>query len=508
MHFIIAKSANAPKSIPEKIPLRNAFGINAFEWDFENEKDPTKIDPDRLGGMKSFTAIRHYMDWEKLEHEEGRYSFNPTLSGGWNYDAMYEACKENGIEVLACLKTLPKWMIATYPVDEKADQDNVPVRSGKDFGDPKSYIEQAKVAFQYVARYGSNTNIDVSLLSVDDRPRWANDRVNVIKKGLGLIHYIECDNERDKWWKGPRAYQSGSHYAANLSAFYDGHKNTMGPGVGVKNADSSIKVVMAGLAKPDTAYVVEMIKWCKENRGYNANGSVNLCWDVINYHLYSDDDESTQGVKATRGMAPERSAADSIANNFMVMAKKHAGGMPVWMSETGYDVDQRSPLKAVPIGNKTALETQADWILRSALLYMRNGISRVFLYQTYDENIESGGRFSSSGMLNKDHTRKPAADYIYQANKLMGNFTYKSALSKSPLVDQYELNGNAAYVLVKPSEDGSTKVYKLRLKGTKLANIYRPAIGKDEMNMEQVKVIRGKLRITVTETPIFVLPSK
>lgn len=499
--------SNTSKTHPtEKIPLKHAFGVNAFEWDFENEKDPSKIDQDRLNGMKSFTAIRHYMDWEKLEQEEGRYSFNPTLSGGWNYDALYEACKSNGIDVLACLKTIPKWMVSTYPADSGADQDNVPVKSGKDFSDPNSYIEQAKVAFQYAARYGSNANIDIALLSVDNRPRWANDQVNTVKKGLGLIRYIECDNERDKWWKGPKAYQSGSQYAANMSAFYDGHKNTMGPGAGVKNADPSMIVVMGGLAKPDTAYVIEMIKWCKENRGYKADGSVNLCWDVINYHLYSDDDESTQGVKATRGMAPEKSAADSIANNFMKMSREHAGGIPVWMTETGYDVDQRSPLRAIPIGNKTAAETQADWILRSSLLYLRHGVSRVFLYQTYDENMESGGRFSSSGLLNKDRSRKPAADYIFQANKLMGNYTYKSALSKSPLVDIYELDGKLAYVLVKPSENGSSVKYILELKNVRQAKVYHPEIGKYEMSIKVLKVVNGKLPLTVTETPLFVLP--
>jgi len=496
---------NKIKTKTARIPLKHTFGVNAFEWDFESEKDPQNIDEQRLNGMKSFTAIRHYMDWEKLETEEGRYSFNPTLSGGWNYDAMYEACKASHIDVLACLKTLTKWMVNTYPAGE-ADQDNVPVRHGKNFSDPKSYIEQAKVAFQYAARYGSNANIDTKLLSVDSRPRWANDKVNEVKKGLGLIRYIECDNERDKWWKGPRAYQSGRHYAANLSAFYDGHKNTMGPGVGVKNADPAMQVVMGGLAKPDTAYVAEMIRWCKENRGYKADGSVNLCWDVINYHLYSDDDESTQGVKATRGMAPELSAADSIANNFMLLAKQKAGGMPVWMTETGYDVDQRSPLRAIPIGKKTALETQADWILRSALLYPRHGVARVFLYQTYDENLESGGRFSSSGLLDKNRRRKPALDYIYQANKLMGEYTYKVALSKSPLVDEYELNGKSAYILVKPSEDGSTTTYTLQLKGVKQVNVCYPTAGKDEMRKELRKVSNGKLSLTVTETPVFVMP--
>lgn len=489
----------------KRVPLKQAFGINAFEWDFENEKDPSKIDEERLQGIKAFTAIRHYMDWEKLEHQEGSYSFNPTISGGWNYDALYTRCKAENIEVLACLKTIPKWLQQTYPEKER-DNENVPLRYGKDFNDPRSYIEQAKVAFQFAARYGRNQKIDTSLLHVYNKPRWPNDKVNEVKQGLGLIRYIECDNERDKWWKGPKAYQSPEQYAANLSAFYDGHQNTMGAGVGVKNADPAMQVVMAGLAKPDASYVSKMIDWCRKNRGYLKDGRVDLCWDVINYHLYADDDNSSQGNKSTRGMSPENSAADSIAATFMKVARGQAGDMPVWMSETGYDVDQRSPLKAVPIGDKSALQTQADWILRSALLYMRAGISRVFFYQTYDENIGSGGRFASSGLLNKDHSPKPAGDYLYQLNRLMGEYAYQKTLSRTPFVDLYEFKGKQAYAMVKPSENGSHVDYVLNLSKAKQIRIYVPAAGKPEMAMNILKVLNGKVQLKVTETPIFVFP--
>jgi hypothetical protein len=82
---------------------------------------------------------------------------------------------------------------------------------------------------------------------------------------MGLIKYIECENERDKWWKGRKAYQTAREYAANLSAFYDGHLNTMGAGVGVKNADKTIQVVMAGVALANTDYFNAM-KWLKDER--------------------------------------------------------------------------------------------------------------------------------------------------------------------------------------------------------------------------------------------------
>jgi endoglucanase len=498
-----AQKINPPKSVK----MSQGFGVNAFEWDFEDSKNSLIINEEQLKAMKSFTAIRHYMDWEKLETLEGSYTFNPTGSGGWNYDALYDRCKKEGITVLACLKTIPKWMQDTWPEDQR-DAENIPVKFGKSFSDPKSYLEQAKVAFQFVARYGSNKNVDVKLLSVNTKPRWANDVVNEVKIGMNLIKYIECDNERDKWWKGPKAYSSGKVFAANLSAFYDGNKNTMGTGVGVKNADPNIHVVMGGLAKPDVAYLKEMIEWCRVNRGYRKDGSIDLCWDIINYHYYTGDDSSPSGGEYGRGKAPELSNAQRIAKEFVAVSEQYAKNMPVWITETGYDVNQGSPLKAIPIRNKSAEVTQADWILRTVLLHLRNGVSRVFLYQTYDYNANLVGKFSSSGLLNQNRTRKPAADYLVQVNRLMGDYEFEKVVttpSDSVIVETYKLGGKRIFIATKPSENGSTMQYDLSLPGVKRVIIYTPRAGSDSMSSETVQVLNGKAALTVTETPSFIL---
>ncbi|WP_158826411.1 T9SS type A sorting domain-containing protein [Mucilaginibacter lacusdianchii] len=491
----------------KEIPFSQYFGVNAFEWDFEDPlTDPMKVDETRMKAMKTFTQVRHYMDWQKLESNQGSYTYSPVHSGGWSYDAIYQRCKAEGIEVLADLKTLPDWMLATYP-ENMRDAENVPVKYGKDFTDPVSYVEQARVAYQYVARYGSNTGVDSSMLSVNATPRWTADPINTVKRGMGLIKYIECDNERDKWWKGRKAYQTAYEYAANLSAFYDGHKNTMGPGVGVKNADPNMQVVMAGLAAANTDYVRAMVDWCIQHRGYKPDGSVNLCWDVINYHLYSNDAHSTQNGYSTRGVAPEVSEAGQIAQKFIEAAHQYAGDMPVWITELGYDVNQGSIYKAIPIGDKTPLQTQADWILRSSLLYARKGIDRIFFYQAYDENLLSPVQFGSSGLINKDKTRKPAADYLYQTQRLLGKYVYKKTLNENPIVDRYEYNGRSAYALVVPDEKGRTAQYTLDLGTADSASIYNPKIGSNEMDVRKVKLINGQLELNVTETPQFVIPS-
>ncbi len=492
---------------PEHYPLKSMFGINGFEWDFEDAVKPRVINETKMNTMRSFGGLRHYMDWEKLEEVEGRFMFNPVARGGWNYDTIYRRCKEEGIEVVACLKTLPPFMIDTYPLNQR-DWDNNPVKYGKDFTDPLSYREMAKVAFQHIARYGSNTLLDTSLVSVYSVPKWHMDPINEKRIGLGYIKYIECDNERDKWWKGRKGYLTGREYAANLSAFYDGHKNTMGPGVGVKNADSTVIVVMSGTASTSTDYVRAMVDWCKEFRGYNADGTVNLCWDVVNYHLYSNDQGSSQSSNSTRGAAPEKSNCTEAAKAFLQVAHQYCNDMPVWITELGYDINQGSPLKAIAIGNRSALLTQADWDLRSSLLYSRLGLQKVFFYQVYDEDVNAPWKFASSGFINKaDTTRKPAADFLYQTRKLFGEFTFQQTIQSDPIVDRYEFNGQSMYALVVPDEIGRKQDYTLDLGTAFYAIIYTPQDGSNEMLHQTVNTIDGKITINVTETPCFVVPA-
>lgn len=495
-------------------PFRQAVGVNMFEWNLEEADRSWEVSESRMPAMRSFAAVRHYMDWDKLEAKPGEYSFNLTLSGGWNYDAMYERLKAERIDVLACLKTIPKWLENLYPPTLR-DYGNNPVRYGDDLSQPRSYVEQARVAFQYMARYGFNKRLDPALVKVTaEHPHWVPP--NQKKIGLGLIRYIECENERDKTWKGRQGYQTAREYAANLSAFYDGHKNTLGPGVGVKNADPTVTVVIGGLAAYTTDYVRAMVDWCREHRGYHPDGRVNLCWDVLNQHFYANDAQSSQNAaigqtprQATRGAAPELAGIEEQARVFVKLSHELCHDMPVWITEAGYDTHPGSPFKAIAIGHKSVLQTQADWILRTALLYVRAGIDRVFFYQMYDENPEDPTQFSSMGLINSDKTRKPAADYLYQATQLIGDYAYQQTISRDPVVDRYERTQNGrrqtAYVLVVPDERGRTATYSLPVPAGRTIAVYTPKIGADHMTKQTLTSLNGTITLPVTETPTFIV---
>jgi hypothetical protein len=499
---------NRPNSIKplvrKPIPLKNYFGINGYEWNFENAAENSLvIDEKKFQLIKGFSGFRHYLDWKKLEETPGNYTFNPTADGGWNYDAIYEKCKREGISVLACIKTLPEWLLKTYPVHLR-NNENVPAKYGANLSEPSAYLEQAKLGFQFVARYGSNKQVDPALISVNKRPRWNNDPVNSIKIGMGLIQYIECENERDKWWKGRQAYQTAREYAANPSAFYDGHKNTMGKGVGVKNADKNIKVVMGGLALANTDYLKGMIDWCKEFRGFKKDGSIDVCWDIINYHLYTNDQEKK------RGIAPEKNAtgvnAAKTASAFIKVAHEYLNDMPVWVTEAGYDLNQASPNKAIPIGIKSNLETQADWLLRTSLLYARVGIQKVFYYQLEDDSPGSSALYGTSGLIGNNGKPRPAANYFFQVNQLFGNYQFYKSLSLDPVIDQY-LNekGHSMYVLYIPEERAATGSFLLDLHKSTSAIIYSPNPNAREMKTKIHSTNNGKLLVEISETPLFVV---
>jgi hypothetical protein len=494
------------------IKLKDMFGINAFEWDFlqnpNNLEDIDNIYEPNMWLIKSFSQVRHYLDWEKLENTPGGYTFNPTHKGGWNLDLVYTRCKKENIFVVTCIKNDPDWLYKTYPANQR-DNENVPAPYNANREKPSSYIAQAKAAFQFAARYGQNKNVDSTLVTVNHNQRWNGDGINTVKIGMDLIKYVECNNEPDKWWKGKKGQQSASEYAANLSAFYDGHKGTLGKNVGVKNADPEMKVVMGGLAKADLNYVKGIVQWCKENRGLNPDGSINLCFDVLNYHLYSNDNTGwfSKFISKERGVAPELNTMGDIADSFVqyaaTLSKKK---MEVWTTETGYDLQDQSIQKAIPIGSKSAEVTQGDWNLRTGLLYARHGISRVFFYQLFDTDEpgdSSGGPFGSSGLVTKEK-RRPAANYFMQLIKLMGDYTYYATINKDPIDDIYISGKKEIHVLTVPDEVGRKEDYELDLNNAKSAVIYTLNPNSELFDIKTVQTDHGILKLTVTETPLFV----
>ena len=112
--------------------------------------------------------------------------------------------------------------------------------------------------FQFVARFGSNKDIDPSLIKVDPG--------QAPKIGLGYLSSVEPLNEPDGTWLGRESYFSPFELAAFLSMCYDGHEG-MYKNAGVKQADPNFKMSMSGGAGLNLGYLRAMAFWSLRQAG-------------------------------------------------------------------------------------------------------------------------------------------------------------------------------------------------------------------------------------------------
>jgi len=570
----------------KKATIGAHLGTNSYVWNIMQASNRGLYD-EKAGLFKAFSGgrTRDYFDWAKLEPLKGEYTFAPSESGAWNYDTYYKWLHDQNIDILTCLKNNTTWSLKEFGYPNKNNENAVghwtklpePVKPkdasatnlakyekevqayqadiSKVRTNPESYRAFAEAAFQVVARYGSNKKLDPKLAkpfsnpTKDPKKEWyAQDRIPVVenpkphqradwkvdangqyvqnkKIGLGYIRAIECDNETDATWHGDKRYLRPEQYAWLLSVFYDGHKNTMGPGIGVKNADPNIIVSTTGIASSSPSYFQAMIETWKQIRGWKKNEKgeqvVDMPCDIFNYHAYANSGGG-QHSGGNQGLPPEVSNMARYCPAFLQTIKEVGQDKPVWITEIGYGMNEGKQ-QAVATPARTKEQTQADWIIRSILFNNRNGIAETYFYQTYDEtgytynvahNKTDNGVYSAMGLIQDDKKflgnnkyastlrRRFSADYMMQLSYFK-DYRYSKTLHKDPLVDQYQSGSKTMYALVVPDMKGRTEKYTLDM-GKPTAKVYRFVDGGEKFAVETVKTSNGKLNLTVTESPVFV----
>lgn len=451
-----------PKFQVTRKPLINNFvGTNIYEWSVLDPNAPDSIRSDGGPACIKYNLLRHYCDWTRLEEEKGMYRFSPEWSGGWELDVMYEYLHDNGVLIHTCFQGVPDWISGTFP---EPNTDNVPVEYPDRFDDPKSYLAQAKMAFQFAARYG-RTSVDPSLVNIDTRqPEFPWIPPNVVKIGLGYVSVLECGNETNRFWKGRNCYQTAREHAANLSAFYDGHKGLLGNDVGVKQADPTMLVSTQGAVSVGYDYFKGVIDWCKQYRGYKPDGTVDVPFDIIQYHRYNNDDNSMQHGGATTGVCPEGSGLYEDVSRLKELLEANCPQVMLMCGETGYDWNQGSVQRAVPIAPKDVYQVIADWEFRTILETARAGVDMLTFYEITDNDPTGASttQYMTSGQVNNDYSPRPVMNILSQIKLVLDGFEFDEQLNDNPRVQRWKKGSEAeAYILWMPTQNNSTDTYLL-----------------------------------------------
>jgi len=475
-----------PELTPEPTPpnfqitMDHFIGVNAFI------DDP--IDKIAVGGF-----IREYHSWSWDEGDvNGNYKpypdnenkWNPSYAAGgaWDFDTYYNNLYSEDIIISPCIQRNVMWL-----VDNDSSRLNYkPVSPGENPENPFSYAEHADHMFQYAARYGSSQVSDSLLKLSGDQPRIS---------GQGLISYFENWNEPNMWWEGRDSYFNPYELAAMCSADYDGHQSSMGMTLGIKNADTSSKLVMGGIAELNLDYIRAMDFWFKHNR---SDGK--FAADVINLHHYSNN--------GSYGICPEE---DKLKEKLEIIVKyrnMYLSDKEVWLTEFGWDTTQGSYQSA------PSFEAQAQWIVRGYLLATVAGIDRVAMYMLRDVDPNNSTQYSSCGLVGPkgDWSPKQSWYYVYTLkNRLAGMVFTEEQESLNPniiiLKFKEESGNNGSYVLWCPTSNGTTvSGYNLSLSGNPTtANLVQMTDG-DIDGMESIlEISNNQVTINISETPVIII---
>lgn len=314
-------------------------------------------------------------------------------------DDYLQRAKEKGINPLLCIHQTPEWFRNTGRGD--GNNDFAPIKAGASRTDPASYKEYAEFLFQVAARYG-RVKLPDNVLEVDTTPRWSGDILNEKKSGLDLLTYLEIWNEPDKWWKkGTEAYFEPEETAAMMSACYDGHEGKLGGGVGIKQADPSMKVIMPGITDTNLPYMQKMDAWFKTNR----KDRVWPC-DTLNVHHYANRGNKKDQYPAQ--WVDEGACTPVYDSNFPAIRDivDFAAGMgkKVWQTEFGADKIGPSMMLAKGIAESNE-QFQSKIIIQAVKDYKSAGVDAVFVFNSSDENNGAdGGQFETCGLWSSEAT--------------------------------------------------------------------------------------------------------
>ncbi|MBQ8145859.1 MAG: hypothetical protein IJ039_03675 [Clostridia bacterium] len=499
------KVRDIEKDVPERAvqtfkKLDKFVGMNAFV----NDADDI---------CRAVTYIREYHPWLWTVVPDGEntsIAMSPSLNKAWDFDEYYSRMKRFGINVCPTISTHSK-------------------RTPKDLSPnswaPENFLSYACMLFQFVARYGSNKNIDPSLIKVDEGQE--------IKIGMGVLDAVEPLNEPDGTWLGREQYFSPFEMASFLSMCYDGHEGKY-KNCGVKQADPNFLMSMSGGAGLSYSRLKAVEFWCKYNR---KDGK--LPFDVINAHCYCGKKLDEKGVAELVdvnlvdrgdqtgnifvGVSPEEGHVVANFDSIRDWRDRYYPNMEIWLTEFGWDTNQsyKTSTSAHAYAEYTGRQVQAMWLVREYLLLSSIGVDRAAMYMSRDCGPEETavGKYGSSGLV-----RFPieiAANNVIQGNKkdsFYYIYTLKETLKDCTFAGEIESTNANVKIFKYVNDEGKAKyaIWCTTSDGTKVPGYILP-VGQGEYSLvefgfEQYKGKwsnlennNGKVVVNVSECPVFVV---
>lgn len=259
---------------------------------------------------------------------------------------------------------------------------------------------------------------------------------------------------------------------------------------GFRAGDSKLRIVTGALTTGKSHDYAKSVT-CIE-------GLTNL-FDVLNLHSYAE----TEGWPTWRRSFPEdprlKNFVADIAN-LCAWRDQHAPGKPVWLTEFGYDSTTKKPNPNNEFKQWVGVtdEQQAQWLVRSFLLFATLPIERayIFFFNDSDEAQVHG----SSG-LTRNFQPKPSFHAVAHMRKTLGDYRFarmKNIGSARMAEFEHETKGNRIWVVWLPTGEGRAE--RIQLPSAKILSAERMPLS---ANANTALTVEDGI-IEATESPLYI----
>jgi serine/threonine-protein kinase ATR len=230
-------------------------------------------------------------------------------------------------------------------------------------------------------------------------------------------------------------------------------------------------------------------------------------YDVINIHKYA----LIQGWPTWERTYPEDTKVDyrGTVQHSIDWRDAHAPDKPVWITEFGYDASTKpAPTEGTFAKWKDSTDLQqAQWIVRSFLMFSEMDLGRAYLYWFNDGDTPS---FHASSGVTRDFVPKPSYFAMRHLQQSLGDYRFNRSVrrdAEGPWVFEY-VHGEdpAKLVYVAWSATGGDKeaTATLALPGKATRAEGMPTVDGEATAVKIEQQPDGSAAVNLTESPVYV----
>ncbi len=232
-------------------------------------------------------------------------------------------------------------------------------------------------------------------------------------------------------------------------------------------------------------------------------------YDVINVHSYA---ELEPWPTWRRSFPEDPRLPDYLPHVRRVLAWRdaHAPGKPVWLTEFGWDATTKENEKTGDFTKWVGVsdEQQAQYLVRSTLLFLMLDLARAYVYFFNDEDKPS--LHASSG-ITRNFEPKPSYHALAHLMKTLGDFRLARVRENRPgelCVFEFSHESDArrrVLAVWSPTGSGRKAEARVPLEGARLVRAERMPLAAGEVPAAAVPVRDGAAAVPLEETPIYLV---